>query len=88
MIVILLILIALDVVTTLAILRKGGRELNPVLGWLMARLGAVPALLVTHGLLAAGVLFCPLFADPVALVMGVVIYGALLVNNVLVLRKL
>ena len=28
-----------DVVTTLGFLRRGGREVNPIIAWLMARLG-------------------------------------------------
>ena len=35
-----------DAVTTLRILAKGGRELNPLIRWMMGRLGTAPALLV------------------------------------------
>jgi hypothetical protein len=84
----LLFLLLADVVTTLAILKKGGSEANPAMKSLMDRMGVVPALVVSHGLLAAAVVWCPLFSDFFVLGVGLVVYGAVFVNNLNVLRKL
>ena len=35
-----------DMTSTLGALRRGGREVNPVVAWLMRRIGQVPALIV------------------------------------------
>lgn len=43
-----------DAVLTLLILRDGGRELNPIMRWLMDKVGIVPALVwVKIGLIVA-----------------------------------
>jgi hypothetical protein len=46
----------MDVSLTLRIIKKGGREINPILKKLMDKFGVVPALLVTKSLLIALVL--------------------------------
>ena len=42
----LVILNVLDIYTTLRVLRQGGEELNPVMDWLMDKVGVIPALIV------------------------------------------
>ncbi|MFC2969352.1 DUF5658 family protein [Acidimangrovimonas pyrenivorans] len=39
-----------DMTSTLGALRRGGREVNPLLAWLMRRIGVVPALIAAKGL--------------------------------------
>ena len=46
---------AVDVTLTALVLRKGGRELNPIMRWFMARLGMIPGLAVPK-VIALGVL--------------------------------
>lgn len=86
MIHLLAILLALDAVTTLLILKRGGTELNPVMAALIKAVGAIPALLVTHaGLIAAAYYFD---ASGLVLWAMLALFAALFVNNALVLMRL
>lgn len=79
-------LIALDAVTTLLILKRGGTERNPVMAALIKAVGAVPALVVTHaGLIAAAYYFDA--SGPVLWAM-LALFAALGVNNLRVMRGL
>jgi hypothetical protein len=80
-----------DIVTTLVILDRGGRELNPVLAWLFNRLGAVPVLV------AIKTAFCGLLlwlyvtgVDGLVYALGLLgaLYVAVIVNNLRVLRRI
>ena len=42
---------ACDIALTYRILAKGGRELNPVMAWLFARIGVVPGLIVSKAVI-------------------------------------
>lgn len=44
-----------DIVTTLKLLGKGGRELNPFLRWLFEQIGTVPALIAVKSVFMAAV---------------------------------
>jgi hypothetical protein len=59
MLYLLIALIALDVVLTLIGLHDGHTEQNALMAWLIARLGAVAALLCTHGAAIAFTLIFP-----------------------------
>ena len=90
--VLLLLVIALqvaDIVTTYLIIQRGGRELNPLIAAAMAKIGVLPALLVTKGALIAlmvsvnhveGMIY--VFAFLAAL------YAFVISNNLRVLRRL
>ena len=69
-----------DAVLTLLILRDGGRELNPIMRWLMNKIGIVPALVwVKLGLVvavAAWVHSVLLLAVFVAIYIAVVVFNA------------
>lgn len=60
MLYLLILLQIVDVITTLLVLKKGGREANPLMLALFGLMGPVPALLVTKGLVVALVLLVPL----------------------------
>lgn len=63
---------AVDVTLTVLVLRKGGRELNPIMRWFMDRLGMIPGLaapkVIAIGIIAAiniewfTIAFCALYA--------------------------
>ena len=53
-----------DIITTLLILRDGGRELNPVVKWFIDRLGPVAGLLVIK-LLACAILSYAVYSGAV-----------------------
>lgn len=59
---ILALLNALDAILTLRILDRGGRELNPLLAPLMARVGALPVLVVSKVVLI--LVIYPIGYDP------------------------
>lgn len=68
-----------DAVLTLLILRDGGRELNPIMRWLMDKIGIVPALVwVKLGLVVAVAVWVhsvPLLAVFVAIYIAVVVFN-------------
>lgn len=71
----------LDIYTTLAILKQGGRELNPVMARLMRALGTAPALVIAKSLLLT-LLYWQLESLPfwlLALLVGV--YAAVVAHN-------
>ncbi len=75
-----------DAWTTLAILKKGGRELNPVVKSLIDHLGAKVALIGSKGLLIAAFV---LIQPPDWLWWAVsAITGFVVLNNLRVLRKM
>lgn len=78
---------AVDVVTTWAILRRGGAELNPLLARAFTVFGVLPTLIgAKAALLAAGWLLLPSvadFVDPVVPLIGVVAaYVGIVANNI------
>lgn len=48
---------AFDTWTTWKILSQGGRELNPRMAWIMNKIGVVPALAITKGLISIGFIY-------------------------------
>lgn len=61
-----------DIASTVRALDKGARELNPVVRWIMARLGTVPGLIVIKGAgcaaIIAGILFAHAYSPTIALI--------------------
>lgn len=83
----LLTFIALDIYTTTKILQRGGEELNPLVRWLMSKLGVRQGLLirVPVQILALAALS---MAGTWGLAIVALLYSVVLINNFLVLRKL
>lgn len=52
-------LFAADGILTYRIIKAGGRELNPVVRWMMDRAGIVPALVIPKALLLWGLWYVP-----------------------------
>ena len=78
-----LLLLALDIVTTTYGLRHGLSERNPLMRWLMGRIGVVQALCVSHGLLAGAVLgFYGVEMHWQAMALIAAIYALVVANNV------
>lgn len=78
-------LVALDAITTWLVLRNGGIERNPLLAAILARIGVIPGLLLTHGAVIAGVY---LVAFPAWLLWALIaIVGAVVANNARVILK-
>ena len=67
-----------DVTLTTLILRRGGRELNPVMRWLMDKVGVIPAMAVTKALLVAYFAWADI---PALTIAGCVLYAAVVVWN-------
>jgi hypothetical protein len=81
-----------DVVLTLAILKKGGGELNPAMRFFIARLGRVVGLVVPKiaviAAAVAGILL--LGSHPIyiaALIALCVVYAVIVINNFRVLKR-
>lgn len=74
-------LFALDVATTLYVLGRGGRELNPLLAWLIARLGPRTALLGTKAIALALLAFYAAEGAPLLRAALVGAYALLLLWN-------
>lgn len=75
-----------DAVTTLACLRRGGTERNPLLAAAMFAIGTVPALLLAKALLIGVAVL--LLGYPVALAVICAVYAVVVINNLRVLRHL
>lgn len=86
--ILILLLIALnvaDVLLTLRNIKQGGRELNPLLAWLMTRIGIKPALIVSKTiLLAAAVL---VLRSPAIITILCLAYAAVVWHNWRQLRQ-
>jgi hypothetical protein len=54
---ILIVLVLADVATSLFAFKLGLIERNPVLRWMVTRLGALPAMVITHGIVVACVAY-------------------------------
>lgn len=67
-----------DAATTILVLRRGGREANPLLLALFGIMGPVPALLITKALIVALVLLVPL---PDLLMFALIVFYAWVVFN-------
>lgn len=78
-----LILLALlqvaDIVTTWKVLSQGGRELNPVMAWVMDHLGVLPGMVAVKAVLIGTVVAFP----PGMVAMGVLcaMYAVVAVRN-------
>lgn len=84
----LILLFFADAVTTDYIIRRGGVELNPVLAWLMDRLGRRQALLfVKAAALAVIVALLPWLTDPWRIAI-VAMYVAIVGWNLFTIHKL
>lgn len=75
-----------DAVLTERILRKGGRELNPVMRWAMEKIGVIPALGIGK---AVAVALVAVFAQEVmeAMIALCVLYAGIVANNIRVMVK-
>ena len=69
-----------DIYTTHAILKQGGREMNVVMKWLFDRIGHIPALLATKGIV---VILVYLYLLPYEFVLGglCVFYAVIVAHN-------
>lgn len=81
---IIIVLQGLDIYTTRRALQKSCVESNPIMAWLMKRLGILPALLMTKfgfcAFLVAAIIYWPSYA--LTCVLGLIIAGyALVVGN-------
>lgn len=79
-----MVLQALDAWTTLRVLRKGGFERNPVVGWLMGRFGQVAGLMAAKAVAVGCAVVAYRYGGPYALHMLVImgaIYAVVVVNN-------
>lgn len=67
----------LDIYTTVHVLLAGAREANPLMHWLMERIGMVPGLLVGKAIVVAIVLAAVLYAPSTHLTLAVAIVDCL-----------
>ena len=67
----------LDIYTTVHVLLAGAREANPLMHWLMERIGMVPALIVGKAIVVAIVLAAVLYAPSTHLTLAVAIVDCL-----------
>lgn len=74
-----------DYLTTTEILKRGGRELNPVMKWIMDKIGVIPALFFTKVVTIMLIWELNVFWLTLALCL---FYMAVVGNNFMVLRKL
>lgn len=90
LLVLLTLLQAGDIVTTLMILKLGGRELNPIVRWLLGRFADTPALIAAKLLVTIPLAYLILTYPALRWVaaVGCAIIAAVLVSNVRVLRRL
>lgn len=72
--------------TTYQAIRLGGSEKNPVVAWLMRQIGVVPGLVLAKGAVAYIVLYA-LHGAP-WMWAALVLYSAVVANNVRVIRDL
>ena len=77
-----------DVVTTMIALKKGAQEGNPLLAPLFKKFGAMPVLLASKIVIVASVVTIHQTLTNFALGLGVVVYGAVVLNNLIVLRRM
>lgn len=79
-----------DFVTTRQVLSRGGRELNPIVQWLMTRLGIIPGLAVAKILAVALIVYLTATTqiDQTVLIILNLIYLAVVINNYRVAQKL
>ena len=76
--VVLVALNSLDIYTTIRILRQGGTELNPVVSWLMDKVGVIPALIIPKTLFLSACWFF-LLDLPTMVMFGLCCFYALIV---------
>jgi len=63
LLILIILLQAADIYTTLRVLSQGGREMNKLLKWLMDRIGVLPALLVSKAVVIGGFVYLYFGAD-------------------------
>ena len=76
-----------DVWLTLKVIDRGGRELNPAVAWVMARLGDLPGLLAVKTVYVCAVCLALPWLSAAALWVICAAYAALAAWNALQLRK-
>jgi len=74
-----------DVLLTLRIIKQGGRELNPLLAWLMTRIGLKPALIGSKTILLA--IAAVVLRSPAVLTLLCLAYAAVVWHNWRQLRQ-
>lgn len=85
--ILLLTLQAADALTTYRLLSDGGRELNPLVAYLIAKLGLVPALLISKGAVVGLLLAFTLNAPNWFPLILCALYTAVVFHNIKELRK-
>lgn len=86
--ILILLLVALnvaDILLTLRIIKQGGRELNPLLAWLMTRIGIKPALIVSKAVLLVAAAL--VLRSPAILTLLCLAYAAVVWHNWRQLRQ-
>ena len=83
----LVILNVLDIYTTIRILRHGGSEVNPIMSWLMDKLGVMPALIVPKTLLLLAVWFYLAIMPTIVLAGLCCLYAAVILHNYKELKR-
>ena len=78
----------LDVYTTMQILRQGGRELNPLMAWLMGKIGPLPAMLALKVPLLAAMGLMLTDVPQWMLLALLALYACVVVNNLRVIGRL
>ena len=80
----------LDIYTTRKILLSGGRELNPVMNFIMLKLGVDPGLILAKVIIVVFVCSLILFVNIDHIIFGLVNlgYALVIINNFNVLKKL
>ena len=78
----LVLLNVLDIFTTLHILAAGGREMNPGLAWLMAKIGGAQALVISKAVLLGFIYYFIADIPIYGLLAICAIYTFVVVNNI------
>jgi hypothetical protein len=79
--------LALDVATTWYSMERGGGEANPVMRFVMKRLGIGPGLIVSHVLVGAAAWFAGPYIGPHALWLLTAAFGAVVAWNCYVILR-
>ena len=87
LLVILLVLMIADAVTTYIALDKGAHEANPVIALLMRQIGVVPALVVIKAVGAVGAVAIFYLAPEVLTFIAIAVYALVVIHNIKVIQK-
>lgn len=76
-----------DFYSTFVILRAGGREVNPVVNFLINKIGLVLALIIAKSVAIAGVVFIYYVDNLIAMIVLILIYSYVCLNNYKVMKR-